>query len=101
MLKSLPADEAAGNGEESLVDVVAAVSADEKATSVVKPRKGALDHPAVAARRPQPACELRPQVIVARGCCSTSRAGSSAACGSGTSSTPPITDILCGLLRVD
>jgi hypothetical protein len=45
----LPADEAAGEGEEGFVDVVAAVGADEKSAAVVEPGEGALDDPAVAA----------------------------------------------------
>ena len=45
----MPADEAAGEGEEAFVDVVAAVGADQEAAPVVKPGEGALDDPAVAA----------------------------------------------------
>src|SRR5207244_3370501 len=43
-----PADEAAGEGEEGFVDVVAAVGADEESPSVVQPGEGALDDPAMA-----------------------------------------------------
>jgi len=43
------ADEAAGDGEECFVDVVAAVVADEESFEVVQPGEGALDDPAVAA----------------------------------------------------
>jgi hypothetical protein len=46
----LPADEAAGEGEEAFVDVVASVCADEEAAAVVKPREGALDDPALASK---------------------------------------------------
>ena len=49
MLQLLPADEAAGEGEEAFVDVVAAVGADEQSAAVVKPGEGALDDPTVAA----------------------------------------------------
>jgi hypothetical protein len=45
----LPADEAAGEREEALVDVVAAVGADQQSTAVVQPGEGALDDPAVTA----------------------------------------------------
>jgi hypothetical protein len=44
-----PADEAAGEGEEALVDLVAAVGADEKPAAVVEPGEGALDDPALLA----------------------------------------------------
>ena len=43
------ADEAAGEGEEGLVDLVAAVVADEESFVVVQPGEGALDDPADAA----------------------------------------------------
>ncbi len=49
MLKLLPADEAAGEGEEAFVDVVAAVCADEQPAAVVEPGEGALHDPTVAA----------------------------------------------------
>jgi hypothetical protein len=48
-LEPAPADEAAGEGEEGFVDVVAAVGADEESVAVVQPGEGALDDPAVAA----------------------------------------------------
>ena len=48
MLESSPADEAAGEGEEAFVDVVAAVGADEESAAVVQPGEGAFDDPAVA-----------------------------------------------------
>jgi hypothetical protein len=38
-----------GEGEEALVDVVAAVGADEQSAAVVEPGEGAFDDPAVAA----------------------------------------------------
>ena len=44
-----PADEAAGEGAEAFVDVVAAVGADQEAAAVVEPGEGALDDPAVTA----------------------------------------------------
>ena len=47
--ESAEADEAAGEGEEGFVDVVAAVVADEQALEVVEPGEGAFDDPAVAA----------------------------------------------------
>jgi len=43
----LPADEAASEGEERFVDVVAAVSADQEAAAVVEPGEGALNDPAL------------------------------------------------------
>jgi hypothetical protein len=43
------ADEAAGEGEERLVHLVAAVVADEESFVVVEPGEGALDDPADAA----------------------------------------------------
>ena len=43
------AHEAAADGEESLVDFVAAVVADEQSLEVVQPGEGAFDDPAVAA----------------------------------------------------
>ena len=46
----MPADEAAGEGEEAFVDVVAAVCADEQPAVVVEPGEGALDDPTVAAQ---------------------------------------------------
>jgi hypothetical protein len=49
LCQALPADEAAGEGEEALVDLVTAVGADQEAAAVVKPGEGALDDPAVAA----------------------------------------------------
>jgi hypothetical protein len=45
----LPADEAAREREEALVDVVAAVGADQESAPVVEPGEGAFDDPAVAA----------------------------------------------------
>jgi hypothetical protein len=44
------ADEAAGEGEERFVDLVAAVVADEQPFELVEPGEGALDDPAVAAQ---------------------------------------------------
>jgi hypothetical protein len=49
VLQLLPADEAAGECEESFVDVVAAVGADEESAAVVQPGEGAFDDPAVSA----------------------------------------------------
>ena len=49
MLQPPPTDEAAGEGEEAFVDVVAAVGADEEAAAVVQPGEGAFDDPTVAA----------------------------------------------------
>jgi hypothetical protein len=43
------ADDAAAECEERLVDVGAAVVADEQSFELVEPGEGALDHPAVAA----------------------------------------------------
>jgi hypothetical protein len=43
----VPADEAAGEGEETFVDVGAAVVADEEASASVEPGEGAFDDPAV------------------------------------------------------
>ena len=43
------AEEAAGDREERLVDVGAAVVSDEQPFELVRPGEGALDHPAVAA----------------------------------------------------
>ena len=43
------ADEAAAEGEERFVDLVAAVVADEQPFELMQPGEGALDHPAVAA----------------------------------------------------
>jgi hypothetical protein len=48
VLQLLPADEAAGEGEEAFVDVVAAVGADEQPAAVLEPREGALDDPTLA-----------------------------------------------------
>jgi hypothetical protein len=48
-LQLLPADEAAGDREGALVDVVAAVGADEESAGVVQPSEGAFDDPALAA----------------------------------------------------
>ena len=45
----MPTDEAAGEGEEAFVDVVAAVCADEQPAAVVEPGESALDDPTVAA----------------------------------------------------
>jgi hypothetical protein len=42
----LPADQAAGEGEEAFVDVAATVGADEESAAVVEPGEGALDDPA-------------------------------------------------------
>jgi hypothetical protein len=47
--ESLPADEAAGEREEALGDVAAAVGADEESAAVVEPGEGALDDPAALA----------------------------------------------------
>jgi hypothetical protein len=44
-----PADKAAGECEESFVDVVAAVGADEESAAVVQPCGGAFDDPALSA----------------------------------------------------
>jgi len=46
---SPPADEATAEREEGLVDVGAAVVADEQAAELVQPGEGALDHPSEAA----------------------------------------------------
>jgi hypothetical protein len=43
------ADEAAGDGEEGVVDFVSAVVADEQSFEVVEPGEGAFDDPAHAA----------------------------------------------------
>ena len=43
----LPADEAAAEGEEGFVDVVAAVGADQESATAVEPGEGALDDPAL------------------------------------------------------
>ena len=48
-LESPEADEAAGEGEECFVDLVAAVVADEQSLELVEPGEGAFDDPAVAA----------------------------------------------------
>jgi hypothetical protein len=45
----LPTDEAAREGEEAFVDVVAAVGADDESAAVVEPGEGAFDDPSVAA----------------------------------------------------
>ena len=50
------ADEAAAEGEEGFVDLVAAVVADEQALEVMQPGEGALDDPADA---PQPQLDDR------------------------------------------
>jgi hypothetical protein len=47
LVEVLPADEAASEGEERFVDVVAAVSADQEAAAVVEPGEGALNDPAL------------------------------------------------------
>jgi hypothetical protein len=75
--ESAEADEAAADGEEGFVDLVAAVVADEEPFEVVQPGEGALDDPAGAAepgavlglaacdlrRDPAPA-ELAPVLVV-------------------------------------
>jgi hypothetical protein len=48
LLQPSPADEAAGEGEEAFVDLVAAIGTNEQAAAVVQPGEGALDDPAVA-----------------------------------------------------
>jgi hypothetical protein len=45
--ESAEADEAAADGEEGFMDLVAAVVADEEPLEVVQPGVGALDDPAV------------------------------------------------------
>jgi hypothetical protein len=44
-----PADQAAGEGEEAFVDVVAAVGADQQSTVVVQPSEGAFNDPPLPA----------------------------------------------------
>ena len=50
MLKPPEADEAAADGEEGFVDLVAAVVADEQPFEVVEPGERALDDPADPAK---------------------------------------------------
>jgi hypothetical protein len=58
------ADEAAAEGEESLVDLGASVVADEQPLELVQPGEGALDDPAVAAepRSVRRCCVVRSRV---------------------------------------
>ena len=50
MLKPPEADEAAPDGDEGFVDLVAAVVADKQPLEVVEPGEGALDDPADPAK---------------------------------------------------